>query len=424
MNDGSEVAERYGYGEPSTNSTNYESQKENEKRQSYSSQRDQEKYEYNEAPRSAIFRRLIDVNDITGEMTFFKDGNDNYTFVPENYGREGWTNLCIVEVDPETKNHVVLDEKSLYDGETLKSFTGKVITQSLVEKMCGKKPGSSEGKKEIYVKCDLRDFLPLQIVKKPMTDGDITALQMAIDLSEAAMETQGFNLCKTRSKPIVVGPAVIELVPIPDGCPQRITFPDYYIKIGEFSVKIIIAHMEEPDLEGKFRIHSINNYLYTMSKSKADIFITKDAKSQRVQLQDKSNTTLHRNLKRRTYAKVNDVVYFYKSTDTTREYPLTGTVINVVTTEDVKNKTKIYKYDIKYTDEETGEHTEPGVSQLYERDTEAEKAEKIRDREAEIAEKAGSKDGGKKIEEVYDENNERQIEGKKHEEIAYLFTNL
>lgn len=335
------------------------------------------------APRSAIFRRLIDVDDITGEMIFYNDGNGNYTFLPKDLYTGGWNHLCIVEVDPKTTNHVVLDEKSLYDRNTLKSFTGKVITPSLVEKMCGK-PGSSEGKKEIYVKCDLRRYTPLKIAeKKPMTDGDIAALKMAIDLSKDAMETQGSKLCVTRSKPNdqVLGPASIELVPIPDGFPQNNTFGVYYIKIGEFSVKININRGEKPDSNGNFKIHSRIDVNSAMLYRRADIFITK---SQLVQL-DKANTTLHRNLRRRTDpnpAKVGDVVYFYKSTDTTREYPLTGSVVNVVITEDVKKNmftkntiTKTYKYDIKYTDEEIGEHNELGVPQLYERATEAEKAD-------------------------------------------------
>ena len=328
------------------------------------------------APRSAIFRRLIDVDDITGEMIFYNDGNDNYTFLPNDSYTGGWNYLCIVEVDPKTTNHVVLDEKSLYDRNTLKSFTGKVITPSLVEKMCGK-PGSSEGKKEIYVKCDLQRYTPLQIAeKKPMTDGDIAALKMAIDLSKDAMETQGSKLCVTRSKPNdqVLGPALTELAPMPDGCPQNITFGVYYIKIGEFSVKININRGEKPDSNGNFKIHS-RNANSAMLYRRVDIFITK---SQLGLLQDTTNKTLHRNLRRRTTpnpAKDGDVVYFYKSTDTTREYPLTGSVVNVVTTEDVKKKTKTYKYDIKYTDEETGEHNELGVPQLYERDTEAENAD-------------------------------------------------
>lgn len=95
------------------------------------------------APSTVIFRRLIDVDDVTGVMTFYdKDHNGDQTYAPEDSMFRGWRNFCIVEVDPETKNHVVMDESSLYDRDILNFFTGKVITPSLVEKMCGK-PGSN-----------------------------------------------------------------------------------------------------------------------------------------------------------------------------------------------------------------------------------------------------------------------------------------
>lgn len=365
------------------------------------------------APSTVIFRRLIDVDDTTGEMIFYnkEEHNDNnQKYKPEDNIFGGWKDFCIVEVDPETKNHVVMDETSLYDRDTLQFLTGKVITQSLVEKMCGK-PGSSEGKKEIYVKFVLPwKSTPERTKKTPLSDSDIKELEKAIELSKDAMETQGSKLCVTRSKPIekVLGPPLIDLVHIPDGCPQRIRFENYYIKIGEFSVKVDITPFkrgENPeDKTGNIKIDTrAKEYSITIRYDRKKIFITEKEKYAYTQRNDKAIILLHKNLKLRTDpnpAKVDDVFYFYKTEDKTRQYPLIGRVCHVVKIENIEEKkyffskntkTITYTYDVNYINTETGEQLkETGVTQLYERNIKAEEAE------AEAEKEANTTSGGKK----------------------------
>jgi len=340
-------------------------------------------------PRSGIFKRIIDVDDVTGNMTFYDDGNGSNTYaIPTN---SNWTGMCIVEIDHQSGNHNMLDAKLLCSS-IQKAFTGKIITTKLVEKICGKptKSNDSEGiKRELYVKVRVDTNKPVinSSPLNPLKPADIEELHKIREKTKDVINTQGSNLCATRAKPVdkVIGPDVGDLAPVTDkelaGLIGRKT--DFYSRFGEFAVKVLLASNAD---RRPFEICSLldGRTLKKLESGSGDyLLVKKDFKHEFQIATDESIRLFESNLKKRiSPAKKGDMVYFYKSSDTTKEYPLYGKV-EVVNSEPYVVEKKLFgknvmgeknhKYDITYTDKEThDEVTETGVTQLqlYEPDLE------------------------------------------------------
>ena len=350
-------------------------------------------------PRSGIFKRIIDVDDVTGNMTFYDDGNGSNTYaIPTN---SNWTGMCIVEIDPQSGgNHNMLDA-NLLCSSIQKGFTGKIITTMLVEKMCGKRHPANESsesalseevrntnkmkresvKREIYVKVRVVSPNNPVLNRTGMNLADIEELHKIREKTKDVIKTQGSNLCVTRAKPHdkVLGPGLEDLAPVSDDELESLLGrrTDFYGRFGEFAVKVRLASNKRP-----FRICSLLDGI-TLKNLESDdyLLVTRDFRRVFQTSVDNSKKLFQSNLKKRiSPAKKGDIVYFYKPKDTNKEYPLYGKV-EVVNSETYVVKKKIFgkdvmgeknhKYDIKYTDKEIDDEvTEKGVTQLYEPDVE------------------------------------------------------
>jgi hypothetical protein len=193
-------------------------------------------------PKTAIFRRLIDIDDVTGEFTF----HDNFKLkIPlQEYGNS------YIRFNSGTKN-ITVESMSKLISDTNLALTGKRLGPAAVEIMCEKENENEQ----IYMMFELNTKL-----KAPPRNVNLEEFE---DVVEATRDVeQGTALCKTRGEPLpeVLGPNPNELVQVTDEVIKLIVtgkvtvngkLSEYefqlYGVIGEFSFKIKLLEYHHPD---------------------------------------------------------------------------------------------------------------------------------------------------------------------------------
>ena len=350
----------------------------------------------NTPPKPRSFKRIIDVDDVTGEftlhdgstVTFPQDKLSEYFFIQNPQPKESKVPFFGVN-----------QSISPYQ----KEYTGKLVTSQLVQKICGDINSDGTEKCELYLQCQNTTFDTVTTsdtgttsetvttsssIKSPptlftgnteMTDDEWSEIK---SISEKTKDTQiGEKLCKTRAEPdeSVKGPVLPSLIASDKTLNELVTHYnpylhedfDVYFLWGYYFVKAKIIGESKgsreslvesilPNSTTRFRLP--NDKIYVLNR---DINVANNDK----ELYAIRNIVP---IPKTQKIKQGDTIYFYLNNDKSKS-AIPGII--------VKNASLFgSSYTVKYKDEygdDAGveKETEVKASDLYQRDKEAEKKE-------------------------------------------------
>lgn len=319
------------------------------------------------------FKRIIDVNDKTGVFTL----HDNTKFqFPEfksyNILEITINQYYILTFNKNTNNIEFVRLNLFLDYVKQQQYTGKVVSSLFVQKLCGDINSDGNEKEELYIQFKVAK--PGEMIK---TDIELFEEEKTkiLEISNATQElTIGEELCKTRAKPIdgvYVDtfnriedlPNENEYMKIPKDINPTDTLP-LYIKYGYYLIQVRLHWWFDQSsyimVEPIIPIVSIGAEGTNELKIK-DRTLTKD-EIYTINIKDTAEESLLRNLKIKKDEKVslNDLIYFYKEDDISREHPIPGKIIEVKY--DKEKEKKVYK--VEYINEEENVETKD-VSVVY-----------------------------------------------------------
>jgi len=346
-------------------------------------------------PKSRSFKRIVDVDDITGEFTL----HDGITVTfPEDKLAEYFFIVC----PPSWKSgsDMFWFNVSRAINPNYKAYTGKLVTSTLVQMICGDMNDDSTGKHEFYVQYQNTTFdtvttsdtvtpsssitppTILFIGKNPTTDDDDRDIK---SISETTKDKPiGEKLCKTRAEPVesVKGPVLPRLDASKENfkklegvitCynPSLHNEMDVYVQLGYYLTKAtIFSKAENPKhlvvqaiLDPTIRFDWAKDQIFVLDR---DISIAKS---------DKEVYAL-RNIKRIPPNKKlsnGAEIYFYLGNNKSRN-AIRGII--------VKKALFSSTYTVKYKEDGVEKNAEKVLSELYERDEDAEKYEAAEDKKA------------------------------------------
>lgn len=319
------------------------------------------------------FKRIIDVNDETGEFTLHD--NTKFTFpkfTSYNILEITINQYYILTFNKNTNNIEFVRLNLFLDYVKQQQYTGKVVSSLFVQKLCGDINSDGNEKEELYIQFKVAK--PGEMIK---TDIELFEEEKTkiLEISNATQElTIGEELCKTRAKPIdgvYVDtfnriedlPNENEYMKIPKDINPTDTLP-LYIKYGYYLIQVRLHWWFDQSsyimVEPIIPIVSIGAEGTNELKIK-DRTLTKD-EIYTINIKDTAEESLLRNLKIKKDEKVslNDLIYFYKEDDISRERPIPGKIIEVKY--DKKKEKKVYK--VEYINEEENVETKD-VSVVY-----------------------------------------------------------
>lgn len=369
----------------------------------------------NTPPKPRSFKRIIDVNDVTGEftlhdsstVTFPQDGLENYYFIQNPQPKE-------------SKDPFFGVNQSISPYQ--KEYTGKLVTSQLVQKICGDINSDGTEKCELYLQCQNTTFDTVTTsdtgttsetvttsssIKSPptlftgnteMTDDEWSEIK---SISEKTIDTQiGEKLCKTRAEPdkSVKGPVLPSL------------------RASDETLKELVTHYN-PSLHKDFDVYFLWGYYFVKAKILGNSKGSTDSLVESILPNSTTHFRLHKdkifvlnrdmnvaNHDKELYANRNivpitktqkikqgDTIYFYLNNDKSKS-AIPGIIVK---------KASFFgsSYTVKYKDEygdDAGveKETEVKASDLYQRD---EKSEIMEEKETkETAASLGIRVGGKK----------------------------
>lgn len=349
-------------------------------------------------PKPRSFKRIIDVDDVTGEftlhdgstVTFPQDKLSEYFFIQgPRYGESGlyWfsVNNCI---DPQQK-----------------AYTGKLVTSQLVQSICGDKNPDKTGKRELYIQIQNTTFDTVTTsdtvppsdtvstsssIKPPTTlfKGKKTTTDDAADVESIRDKTKdiqiGVKLCKTRAEPVesVKGPVLPTLNASDENFkklegeithfnPSLHKELDIYIQWGYYLTKAkMVGRSRNPE---QLEVQAILDPTVRFLWNKNQIFVLDRDISNAKNVDE---VYALRNLKpipKTQEMSKGDTIYFYLDNDKSK-----SAILGII----VKKAMLSSTYTVKYKEDGVEKKTEVKASDFYQRDKEAEKNEAEEDKKA------------------------------------------
>lgn len=349
-------------------------------------------------PKPRSFKRIIDVDDVTGEftlhdgstVTFPEDELGKYFFIQgPQYGEKSglyWfsVNNCI---NPQQK-----------------AYTGKLVTSQLVQRICGDKNPNQTGKRALYIQIQNTTFdtvttydtvTPSDTVPhsssikqpttpfkgdKPTTDDEGPHIESVIDKTKDIQI--GVKLCKTRAEPVesVKGPVLPTLNASEENFkklegeithfnPSLHKELDIYIQWGYYLTKAkMVGRSRNPE---QLEVQAILDPTVRFLWNKNQIFVLDRDISNAKNVDE---VYALRNLKpipNTQKMSKGDTIYFYLDNDKSK-----SAILGII----VKKAMLSSTYTIKYKEDGVEKETEVKASDFYQRDKEAEKNEAEEDK--------------------------------------------